>query len=170
MNIGIIVFSQTGHTHSVALKLQEKLSEAGHSATVEQVEISGEARPGATDFQIKTAPDVAPYDVIVFAGQVQAFSLSAGMKNYLSQIGALQGKKVALLVTKQLPFYWTGGNRAVNTMKKICESKGGVVCGSGIIIWGSKRREEMINEVIDKLSRLILISLAKKQPEKIRRI
>jgi flavodoxin len=154
MNIGIIVFSQTGHTHSVALKLQEKLTEAGHSANVERVEVSGEARPGATDFRLETTPEVDPYDALVFGAPVQGFSLSVAMKSYLTQIALLQNKKVALLVTKHLPFYWTGGNQAVNTMKKICESKGGAVCGSGIIVWSSKRREEMIREVVDKLSRL----------------
>lgn len=152
MNIGIIVFSQTEHTYSIALKLQEKLSEAGHSAKVERVEISGEARPGSKDFQFKTTPEVDPYDALVFAAPVQAFSLVLPMKSYLTQIASLQDKKVAFLVTKQLPFYWTGGNQAVNTMKKICESKGGVVCGSGIVVWSSGRREEMIANVVEKLS------------------
>jgi flavodoxin len=154
MKIGIIVFSQTGNTHSVALKLQEKLSEAGHSTNVERVEISGEARPGATNFQLETTPEVDPYDALVFGAPVQAFSLAPAMKSYLTQITSLQNKKVAFLVTKQLPFYWTGGNRTVNTMKKLCESKGGVVCGSGIVVWSGKRREEMITDVVEKLCRL----------------
>ena len=41
MNIGIIVYSQTGNTLSVAKKLEEKLSLAGHSATLEQVKAIG---------------------------------------------------------------------------------------------------------------------------------
>jgi len=154
MNIGIIVFSQTGNTHSVALRLQQKLSAAGHTATVERVEISGELGPRATDFQLKTRPEVASYDALVFGAPVMAFSLSPAMKSYLAQIASLKGKQVACFVTKSLPFYWTGGNQAIHKMGEICESKGGAVCGSGIVIWSSARREQMITDVVERLCRL----------------
>ncbi len=154
MNIGIIIYSQTGNTNSVALKLKEKLSEAGHSVGIEQIEISGELGPRATNFQLKTKPDVDKYDALVFGAPVQAFSLSPAMKSYLSQVASLKSKKVACFVTKHLPFYWTGGNQAVNKMEKICKSKDGEVCGSGMVIWSSKRREKKITDVVEKLSRL----------------
>lgn len=38
MNIGIIVYSISGHTLSVAAKLGEKLSAAGHAVTLERLE------------------------------------------------------------------------------------------------------------------------------------
>jgi flavodoxin len=151
MNIGIVVFSQTGNTHSVALQLQEKLVEAGHAATVERVEISGELGSGAASFQLTTKPEVGAYDALVFGAPVMAFSLSPAMKSYLEQIPSLEGKQVACFVTKQLPFHWTGGNRAIRQMRRICESKGGTVCGSGVVIWSSARREEMIADVVEKL-------------------
>lgn len=154
MNIGIIIYSQTGNTSSVALKLKEKLSAVGHSVGIERIEISGELGPRATNFQLKTKPDVDKYDALVFGAPVQAFSLSPAMKSYLSQIASLKSKKVACFVTKHLPFYWTGGNQAINKMKKICESKDGKVCGSGMVIWSSARRDQKITEVIDRLSRL----------------
>jgi len=134
MNIGIIIYSQTGNTNSVALKLKEKLSAAGHSVDIEQIEISGELGPRATNFQIKTKPDVDKYDALVFGAPIQAFSLSPAMKSYLTQIASLKNKKVTCFITKHLPFHWTGGNQAINKMKKICKSKDGTVCGSGIII------------------------------------
>jgi hypothetical protein len=67
---------------------------------------------------------------------------------------SLKGKKVACFVTKGLPFYWTGGNQAINKMEKICKSKDGEVCGSEMVIWSSKRRDQKITEVIEKLSKL----------------
>ena len=154
MHIGIIVFSQTGNTHSVAMRLEEKLVRAGHLVNIERVEIFGELNPRVTDIQFKTRPQVDTYDALVFAAPVMAFALSPAMKSYLGRIGPLEGKKVACLITKQLPFYWTGGRQAVNTMKKICQSKDGAVCGSGIVIWSSSRREEMIVDVVDRLSGL----------------
>ena len=154
MNIGIIIYSQTGNTNSVALKLKEKLYADGHSVDIEQIEISGELGPRATNFQLKTKPDVDKYDALVFGAPVQAFSLSPAMKSYLTRMTSLKGKKVACFVTKQLSFSWTGGNQAINKMEKICKSKDGEVCGSGMVIWSSKRRDQKITEVIDRLSRL----------------
>ncbi len=56
MHIGIIVFSQTGNTHSVALNLEEKLVRAGHLVNIERVEIFGELEPGATNVRLETKP------------------------------------------------------------------------------------------------------------------
>ena len=154
MNIGMIIYSQTGNTYSVAMKLKEKLSAAGHSVNIERVEVSGEVRPGVTSFQLKTRPEVDTYDALVFGAPVQAFSLSPVMTSYLKQIASLQNKKVACLVTEFLPYPWMGGNQAIRQMRKICESKGATVCGSGIVNWSRARREEQIIEVVDRLSRL----------------
>jgi flavorubredoxin len=153
MNIGMIVYSQTGNTHSVALKLQEKLSAAGHTVTLERIEVAGEVQPGKP-VQFTTLPDAAKYEALVFGSPVQAFSLCQAMVGYLKQVASLQGKQVALLVTQAFPYPWLGGNRAIRQMKGLCESKGATVCGSGIVNWMKKRREQQIVEVVDRLSSL----------------
>ena len=154
MNIGIIIYSQTGSTYSVALKLKEMLATAGHSVNIERVIPAGDAQPRAKDLQFEKRPEVGTYDALVFGAPVEAFSLSPVMKGYLMQVASLKGKKIACFVTKRLRFNWTGGNQAVNKIKKICGSKDGAVCESGIVIWSSAHREKMIAEVVDKFSRL----------------
>lgn len=154
MNIGIIVYSQTGNTLYVAKKLKEKLLEAGHTANIEQIEAIGEVKDRGQNIQFKTLPDTKACDALVFASMVQAFSISIVMKKYLEQIESLKGKKIACFVTKGLPFHWTGGNNAINQMKKICESKDAIICGTGIIVWKNKKREQNINNMINKLSKL----------------
>ncbi|MDH4211641.1 MAG: flavodoxin domain-containing protein [candidate division WOR-3 bacterium] len=154
MNIGIILWSQTGNTYSVAEKIKEKLDAAGHSVNIERIKIAGEFKPGKKDIQFETLPDVAQYDRIVFGAPVQAFSLSQVMTRYLKQLPSLKNKKVALYLTKQLRFNWTGGNQAINKMKKFCTSKDGTICGSGIVIWSSPNREQMIAEVAERISKL----------------
>jgi flavodoxin len=37
MNIGIVVYSRTGNTYSVALRLRDKLLELGHCANIERI-------------------------------------------------------------------------------------------------------------------------------------
>jgi flavodoxin len=153
MKVGIVVYSQTGNTFSVAQKLKDKFMEAGHAAEIERVTITGEAAPGSKNFQLETRPHTDPYDVLIFAAPVQAFSLNPAMATYLELLSSLQDKKIACYVTKRLPGKWTGGNRAVARMKKICEAKGGHVYGTEIIIWNAKR-DQAITDCVERLSRL----------------
>ncbi len=93
------------------------------------------------------------YDALIFGAPVQAFSLSKAMNDYMQQITSLQSKKVACFVTKGAPFKWTGGTRAIGQMKNICQTKGGNVIGTGIVIW-RKDREKQINDLINKFGML----------------
>lgn len=154
MNIGIVLYSQTGNTYSVSLELKKKLITAGHSVNIERLKVTGEVRPGTKDIKFETLPDTELYDALVFGSPVQAFSLSSVMASYLTQIESLQGKKVAFLVTHFFPFPWMGGNRTVGQMKKICKSKGAAVCGAEIVDWSNPSREKRITEVVENLSKL----------------
>ena len=151
MNIGIIVHSQTGHTLSVATRLKEKLSAAGHAVNLERVEVSEPAKPGATDVQLKTKPEIDTYDALVFGSPVWGGRMSAAMTSYLEQVTSLQGKKVACLVTGLFPAGW-GRNQTVAQMKEVCESKGATVCGSGSVGWLSLGRKRKISRVVDNLA------------------
>ena len=154
MNIGIILYSETGNTYSVSQKLKEKLVKAEHSVNIERLKVIGKAKPGTKDIKFETLPDNDSYDALVFGSPVQAFSLSSAMTVYLSQIKSLQDKKIAFLVTQFFPFAWLGGNRAIGQMKKICESKGAAVCGKVVVNWSKPNREKQITEVVEKLSKL----------------
>ena len=153
MKIGIIVHSQTEHTYSVAQKLQEKLSTAGHKVDIEQVITVGDAAHRAKNIEFESRPEVDIYEALVFGAPVQAFSLSKVMKAYLEQITSLENKKVACFVTKGLPFHRTGGNQAIDQMKKICKSKGGNILVTGIVVWRGSHEKETAN-LVDKFSKL----------------
>lgn len=150
MNIGLIVYSQTGNTLSVIETLRSKLAAAGHSATVERIEIEGKYAPGQP-VQLKTTPDPTPYDALVLAAPVQAFSLVGVIKPYLGKVGSIAGKPVACLTTQAFPYAWMGGNRAIRQMKALVEANGATVRGSGIVNWSRKTREQQIQEVTDSL-------------------
>lgn len=154
MNIGMIIYSQTGHTLTVGQKILKKLEEVGHSANLEQVTIVGDAGPGARDIPFDNLPAVDDYDAIIFGSPVQAFSLATPMTAYMNQLPSLQGKRVACFVTKQLPFHWTGGNRAIRTMKNLCDAKGASICGTQIVVWSKSRREESTRRCVDNLVKL----------------
>lgn len=152
MNIGIIIYSQTGNTNTVATKLQERFLENGHVAEIVQLKALGEVRPGMKDIQFQSLPDVEQYDVLVFGSPVQAFTLSSVMKCYLSQLDSLKGKKVALLVTQFFPLPFMGGNQAVARMKQICEEKGASIYTAEIINWSRRRRDLNIIDCVSRMS------------------
>jgi NAD(P)H dehydrogenase (quinone) len=153
MEIGIIVYSQTEHTYLVAEKLQKKLIEVGNRVKIEKIIPAGEVHPGKKDITFETRPNIDEYDALIFGSPVHAFNLAPAMKAYLEQIPSLQDKKVGCYVTKGLPFHRTGGNQAISQMKKLCQSKGGTVIGTGIIVWRGGRAKE-INELVEQFGML----------------
>lgn len=154
MNIGLVIYSGTGNTRSVAVKLQEKLTAAGHAVSLEEITITGNipAQPGK--FELKHLPAVDSYDALIFGAPVQAFSLNPVMKAYMAQLPPLNGKRVALFVTKQLALLWLGGTGALAAMKKEVESRSGKVIGSEIVVWAEKKRAQTTQKCIDKISKL----------------
>jgi len=154
MNIGIVVYSWSGNTLSVAKKLEERLATVGHSVRLEQVTVVGKRKQGDKEFQLETVPEVAPYDALVFGSAVEAFSLSPVLREYLKGIGSLERKKVACLVTQFFPYPWMGGNRAIRQMRKLCGSKGASVVGSGVVNWAKCRRDKTTARAVDWLSGL----------------
>jgi NAD(P)H dehydrogenase (quinone) len=149
----MIVYSQTGHTLSVAVKLKEALSAAGHTVNLEQVETVDPVRMYAANPPLKTQPEIDPYNALVFCAPVQGGAPAPAMGSYLKQMTSLQGKKVACLVTGIFPARW-GRNQAIAQMVETCSSKGATVCESGSVGWWSLGRRRQIAEVVDRLSRL----------------
>jgi flavodoxin len=156
MNIGIVVYSQTGNTLSVAEKLKDRLISAGHAASIERLAPVLANPKDPLSFHFDALPDLAGYDALVFAAPVQGFSLSQVMAAYLPLMPDLTGRKAACFVTKQLASAWTGGNKAIAQMTKAVEDKGGTVCGTGMIMWSSKQREKELEEMVEKVGCLFV--------------
>jgi NAD(P)H dehydrogenase (quinone) len=154
MKIGIIVHSQTGNTYSVAEKLKDKLTAAGHTVNIERITSADGKQADPNKIRIEKLPDPGAYDALVLASPVQAFSLAPTMKAYMTQLPPLNGKKIACFVTKGLPFDSTGGNQAISYMKKSCESRGGTVVGTGIVAWRGADLDKKVADLVDKLSAL----------------
>jgi hypothetical protein len=153
MNIGIIVYSQTGHTLEVCGKLKDRLIGEGRAVTLEQVTVVGERTPQTKSFELEARPDPASYDAIIFASYVEAFSLCRVMDRYLRGIESLQGTKVACLVTEQFPYPWMGGNHAIRQMQKLCRSKGATIRGEAVVNWSQSRRDKTMAAALTKLSK-----------------
>ena len=147
MNIGIIVYSQTGNTLSVANRIQESCAAAGHTAEVKQITVQ-ELPKSASRVVLKDIPTVDGYDAVIFGAPVQAFSLCAQMKAYLQQLPDLAGLSVACYATQGLPYKWMGGNRAHRTMNALLTAKGATPMHIGHVHWKSPERNMQVAAVV----------------------
>lgn len=155
MKIGIIVHSFTGNTLSVANKLMEALMNHGHTVTFERVVVQNENTNQSGNIVLEQAPDPSAYDMVFFAAPVRGFSLSPGMKTYLTQVASLQGKKAGCFVTQQLKYPWLGANHALRQMTGLIDQKGGETLATGSVSWSSKEKEALIDQLVAKMSGLV---------------
>jgi flavodoxin len=151
MKVGIILYSQTGNTLSVAERLKESISK-NHNVTIERIEVEDKSIPRKNPYKLSILPNVDNYDILIFGSLVEAFSLSPVTKDYLKQINSLKNKKVLLYVTEHFPKPWMGGNHAIKQMKKIVLEKEGNIIDSGVINWKNKKREDMTNDLVNRFS------------------
>lgn len=152
MNIGIIVFSKTGNTLSVAEKLQGALIEMGHKAALEKVTASKDVEMDPKRVTLTSAPSTQGYDMLVFAAPVYGARLPAVMQVYLQRLPTLEGKLVAGFVTQAFPFPSLGGKQAINGMEKLVQAKGGKLGVTGVVNWMfAGKRKALIAETIEKI-------------------
>jgi len=133
MNIGIIVYSQTGNTLSVAKRIKEKLISDGHNVAIERLSESS-----------SNTTKVDAYDGLLIGSPIHGFSLSAPMKEFLTNNAKLEGKKVNCFVTQSLG----GGKRAIKQIASIAQEKQATMENSAVIKWSSPKREAQIKEAI----------------------
>ena len=147
MRKGIVIYSKTGNTLGVAKRLSQKMN-------VEVMEVKVENDdPNILVPKLTQIPDVTTYDHLVFAAPVHGFNLSKAMNVYLNQLPDLTGKTVDLFITHYFPFAWMGGNRTLKQMNMIVESKHAVVNQMTSINWKSKKREFVINQMIENYAK-----------------
>jgi hypothetical protein len=70
---------------------------------------------------------------------------------YIGSLKNLKNKKVATIVTKSLPFNWTGGNQALAMMKNEVESANGHVVREEILQSFSKASTEKLNAIAENI-------------------
>jgi flavodoxin len=146
MKIGIILFSETGNTYSVAKKLKENLKK--HDVTIEKIEVNRTSKD-RSEFKITYNPTLDNYDILILGSFTEGFKLNPVMKSYLED-KQLKDKKVLLFITHFFPYKWLGGNSAMKELKSIMEIKQANVLASSVINWSSKKRTletiDLINE------------------------
>lgn len=154
MKIGMVVYSNTGHTLSVAEKLREKLVAAGHAVTLTELETIVPLQMGDTTAELKTLPVIDNYDALVLATCVRGGTPAPPMRVYLEKVSSLADKPVVCLVTGVFPFANWGRDQTLAQMKALCEAKGAQVMATESVGWMSPGRGKAIHSVVERLARL----------------
>jgi len=155
MKIGIIVYSMTNNTFSVAERLRDALIQKGAEAEIARVVFEGDDPKSNTPLKLVGAPDPNGYEALVFASPVQAFSLARAMVLYLEQLPRFKAKKVLFFTTQHLKKAWLGANHAIRQAKALIAAKGTAVTGTGVVHWSSEQREEQITSLVTNLAELL---------------
>lgn len=138
----IVIYSKTGNTRSVAMRLKDVLK-----CDLEEIKAVSD-NPEQTYVELTHAPEVETYPHIIFGSPVHGFSIPKVTRAYLEGLPDLDGKTVDLFITHFFPFAWMGGNQVLKQMKKIILRKHGVVQKMTSVNWKSKKREQIIESMI----------------------
>jgi menaquinone-dependent protoporphyrinogen IX oxidase len=154
MNIGLIIFSRTGNTLSVAEGIRDAFLAQGHAVDLELITAENENSNRKLPLRLTRVPSPVRYDTVVFGAPVQAFGLSPIMVAYLKQMPSIKDKKVCCFVTEHFAKPWLGGNQAIVQMNRLCCLKGAVVMKTGVINWTSRSRDIQIKDLTSNLSQI----------------
>lgn len=147
MKVGIIVYSKTGNTFSVAEKIQDALREIGADVTLER--FMAETEVGSNKLIGLTAkPHCGGFDALIFGAPVQAFSLDPAMTMYMQQTETIEAKMTICFITEHLPKKWMGGNHAMRQLLSLLKAKGISAEQAGIVNWSGKTKDAQIDEIV----------------------
>ena len=145
--IGIIVYSKTGNTLSVAEKIRDSLTAEGKEVTLERF-MAETAAGSNTLIGLTAKPHCGGYDALIFGAPVQAFSLDPAMTMYMHETATIQAKKTICFITEHLPKPWMGGNHAMRQMLALLKAKGIQAEKAGIVNWSGKTKDEQIASIV----------------------
>jgi flavodoxin len=158
MKIGIVVHSFSGNTMSVAERLAQSLSEKGYEADILRLQVTGGANRNQQDIgkiALQPIPDMKGFDNLIVAGPVRGFQASPVIRKFFDEVNDIEGKNVAMFVTHAFPYSFFGGKSAIGQMERMCREKGAKVGFTGIIDWGSGKREKQIETLVKNITDLM---------------
>lgn len=155
MNIGIIVYSKTGNTLSVAERIKDVLVKMDNRVKLERFSVETEGSHPNKIVHLLSMPDPAGYDLLIFGAPVQAFSLDPAMKQYLHELDKFSTVPTGFFITQQLPKAWMGGNQASRQLTALLQEKGVTATNMGIVNWSTAKKEKQISQIVENCQKMV---------------
>lgn len=147
MTIGIIVYSYTNNTLTIANQLKEALVNKGYLVEIESIKAYNED-PNNTQIILSNIPNHKKYDKLIFATCVRGFDCAPVFKAYMNTIDTLDNKRCAGFVSQYFPWDGLGGTQSLKRMRDLVEMKKGVFVPLRSIHVKSKQKDKQIAELI----------------------
>jgi flavodoxin len=151
MNIGIFIHSQSGHTSTLGMAIVHKLREEGHDVDIELLRSLKRARPLMKHVELKNAPKIDGYDVIMLGGPVWAFHPSPLLLSLIDEIPHLKNKRALCFVTTGFPGKFSGGKSVLRKIDAKLDALGATVLKGEPYCWGlwldKKRMEQAARKI-----------------------
>lgn len=154
MNIGIIIYSMSGHTAMVAKAIAARFRKDNHDVGVKLLMATGMTRPGSRRFTICNVPgseEIDGYDAILFGGPVLFFRASPIILKFLGRLKKLDGKKVLSFVTQLSPWPSLGGYQALKAMDNRLKESGGTILSGESIRYFFGCNKQKLNETLERI-------------------
>lgn len=148
MNIGIIVYSETGNTLALCEQARDILTGYGQTVTLARITVNDVK----LDRSLRDAPVADRYDLVILGTPVQGFSLPVPVKEYLARATFAQGVKLGVLITQYFKADWLGGTQTLKQALAAFARFNPVFYGSGIVHVRSRKRDEQINAAMRALT------------------
>lgn len=155
MKIGIIVYSYTNNTLTIAKKLESSLLSKGYDTEIKSIKAENED-PNINQYNLVNLPSVDDYDSIVFASCVRGFDCALIFKQYVETIKSLKDKKVCGFVSQYFPFDFMGGTQALRSMKRLINSKGADFLELSSIHIKSKSVDKQIESLLEQCAQWLV--------------
>jgi len=149
MKIGIIVYSYTNNTLTIANQLKTALSGKGYDVGIESIKAMNED-PNNTHIVLTQSPDITQYDKVIFASCVRGFDCALILKEYVKNLNSLNSLKCAGFVSQYFPWDALGGNQALKRIQSLVESKNGQFYPLRSVHVKSRQKVNQINDLCNK--------------------
>ncbi len=155
MNIGIIVYSYTNNTMSIAKRLESYLLSKGHTASIQSIKADNE-NPNSSSFRLTNQPSTQTYDAIIFGSCVRGFDCAPIFKEYIQNVNSLSNKKIAGFVSQYFPFDSMGGNQALGSMERIIHQKNAQINKLGSIHMKFRNEDKQVEQLCNNCNQWLV--------------
>jgi multimeric flavodoxin WrbA len=154
MEIGLVIYSKTGHTKRLAEAFAQRVDGMGWNMTTFSLVPAAEFSMSVERTPLTSLPDVASFDVVVLGTPVHGGRMAAPVRTFLEDSSSLAGKPVAFLLTHFFPRQW-GAVQTIEAMTALCSDAGATVLDSADVAWlglGRRRRiDKAAGDLVEKL-------------------
>lgn len=144
MKLGLIVYSESGHTLSVVSQIEGILIQK--QIEVKKMTLHSQIEKGTRI--LVEPPQLESCDAYIIASAVQGFQLAKPMSDYLVRNPLPRDAKIGILLTEYFKVMFLGGNYSLKQAKATIDVSSHPVVVEKVIHWSSKKREEQIKEAV----------------------